>query len=146
MPGGVRRRGQWVEPGKPGLGGREQYSETHHYHQYTSNIKPNRYSSSNVCYRGRGKHGVSGRSLGILRGGHTNVLATQSQLAREEERNEERQMWYGGKRGRWREVRYKVWQAWCDTGWLLGVEGGRRGGRGGGVAWRRVAGEEREKG
>ena len=48
MPGGVRRRGQWVEPGKPGLGEREQYSETHHYHQYTSNIKPNRYSSKCV--------------------------------------------------------------------------------------------------
>ena len=105
-----------------------------------------------MCVTGaEGTYGVSGRSLRILRGGHTNVyvLATlnasnhnsperRKGMRRDRcgtvEREDVRER-YGTRRGK---------PGVAQAGWLLGVEGGRRGGRGGGVAWRRVAGEERE--
>ena len=55
MPGGgIRRRGQWVEPGKPGKPGNNTVKHTISTNIYTRNIKPNRNRSRNVCYRGRG--------------------------------------------------------------------------------------------
>ena len=100
------------------LGGRGQYSESHHYHQYIYTQHKVKQEQIPKCVaQGQREHnyGVSGRSLTvILRGGATPMVVRtsvtkrkQSQLARKEERNEEtyiRGMWYGGKRGRLQRV------------------------------------------
>ena len=94
--GGVRRRGQWVEPGKPGRKG-----AIHHYHQYTRNKQK---QIPKCVAQGQREHnyGVSGRSLVILRGGYTNLLAT---LKASNHNSPERRK--GMRRNTWHVVRWK---------------------------------------